>query len=64
VNRSSITTPNDPNNSDVVVNGAFVPVTMRLAIGTKIYFTPNVGAHIEMGAFGGGLLQFGLSAKF
>ena len=64
VNRTSITTPNDPNNTDLSASGALVPIAMRLAIGTKIYFTPNIGAHVEMGAFGGGLIQFGLSAKF
>lgn len=64
VNRTSMTTPNDPSNTDVSVNGAIVPVTIRLAIGTKIYFTQHIGAHIELGAFGGGLIQFGLSAKF
>lgn len=44
--------------------GALVPVALRLAIGTRVYFTNNIGAHIELGAFGGALLQFGLSAKF
>ena len=43
---------------------ALVPVTFRFAIGTRIYFTENIGANIELGAFGGALLQFGLSAKF
>ena len=45
-------------------NNALIPVTGRLAIGTKIYFTQNIGAHVELGVFGGGLIQFGLSAKF
>lgn len=43
---------------------ALIPVSMRLAIGTRIYFTDNIGAMVELGAFGGGLVQFGLSAKF
>lgn len=43
---------------------ALIPVTMRLAIGTRVYFTENIGAMVELGAFGGALLQFGLSAKF
>jgi hypothetical protein len=43
---------------------ALVPVSMRIAIGTRIYFTDNIGAMVELGAFGGGLVQFGISAKF
>jgi hypothetical protein len=39
-------------------------VALRIAIGAKVYFTQNIGAHIELGAFGGGLLQAGLSVKF
>jgi hypothetical protein len=45
-------------------NQALIPISGRLAIGTKIYFTQNIGAHVELGVFGGGLIQFGLSAKF
>lgn len=43
---------------------ALIPVSMRLAVGTRVYFTENIGAHVELGAFGGGLVQFGISAKF
>lgn len=50
--------------NDASLSGALIPVALRLSIGTRIYFTNNIGAMIELGAFGGGLLQFGLSAKF
>lgn len=43
---------------------SLIPVALRIAIGTRIYFTQNIGAMIELGAGGGALLQFGLSAKF
>ncbi|MFT6921891.1 MAG: hypothetical protein ACJA1C_000889 [Crocinitomicaceae bacterium] len=43
---------------------ALVPVAIRLAVGARVYFTDNIGAHVELGAFGGGLLQVGVSAKF
>jgi hypothetical protein len=62
VNRFTETT--DPSYNDEELNGALIPVTLRLAIGTRVYFTDNIGAMIELGAFGGALLQFGLSAKF
>jgi hypothetical protein len=55
---------NDPNGVNDDLTGALVPVTFRLAVGARIYFTNNIGAHVELGAFGGGLLQFGISAKF
>lgn len=62
VNRATVTT--DPNFNDSELKGALIPVTLRLAIGTRVYFTDNIGAMIELGAFGGALLQFGISAKF
>lgn len=62
VNRNTQTT--DPNFNDSELTGALIPVTLRLAIGTRVYFTDNIGAMIELGAFGGALLQFGISAKF
>ena len=64
VNREFTTTPSNPYSTNDSLNKALVPVTLRLAIGTKIYFTQNIGAHVELGVFGGGLIQFGLSAKF
>lgn len=62
VNRSTTTT--DPSYNDEELNGALIPVSLRLAIGTRVYFTDNIGAMVELGAFGGALLQFGISAKF
>lgn len=56
-------TSDDPNYISDELNGALVPVAFRLAIGTRIYFSQNIGAHIELGAFGGGLLQFGVTFK-
>lgn len=64
VNRGSETNPTTSSFTDANLNGALVPVTLRIAIGTKMYFTQNIGAHVELGAFGGGLLQAGLSVKF
>ncbi len=57
-------TTNDPNGTSDELTGALVPVAFRLAVGARVYFTNNIGAHVEIGAFGGALLQFGVSAKF
>jgi hypothetical protein len=62
--REFTTTPSNPYSTNDSFNKALVPVSARLAIGSKIYFTQNIGAHVELGVFGGGLIQFGLSAKF
>lgn len=62
-NVNRISTTNDPNYISDELNGALVPVAIRLAIGARFYFTDNIGAHVELGAFGGALLQFGLSVK-
>ncbi len=40
------------------------PVAFRLAVGARMYLTDNIGAHVELGAFGGGLIQLGISAKY
>ena len=63
-NRAVETNPTNPNFQDANANGSLIPVSMRLAVGAKIFFTENIGAHVELGAFGGGLLQAGLSVKF
>ena len=57
-----IATSDQPNYEDTEGN-ALIPVTFRLAVGARIFFTENIGAHIELGAFGGGLLQFGVCVK-
>lgn len=54
----------DPDYVSEEATGALIPVTLRLALGTRVYFTENIGAMVELGAFGGALLQFGISAKF
>lgn len=43
---------------------ALIPVAFRLALGARFYFTQNIGAHIELGAFGGQVIQAGLALKF
>ena len=43
---------------------ALLPITFRFAFGARFFFTDNIGAHIELGAWGGSPLQFGLSFKF
>jgi hypothetical protein len=61
---ATATNLNTNQSSDAELKGALVPVAFRISIGTRVYFTNNIGAMIELGAFGGGLLQFGLTAKF
>lgn len=43
---------------------ALIPVAFRLALGARFYFTQNIGAHVELGAFGGQIIQAGLALKF
>tara|TARA_B110000285_G_scaffold13459_1_gene13312 strand:+ start:222 stop:842 length:621 start_codon:yes stop_codon:yes gene_type:complete len=57
-------TISDPSNqNDLSQEKALIPVAFRLAIGTRVYFTQNIGAMIELGLGGGTPLQFGLSVK-
>lgn len=65
VKRTATKTNNVTNvESDESLSGALVPVAFRVAIGTRVYITNNIGVMLELGAFGGGLVQFGVSAKF
>jgi len=43
-------------------NGARVPIASRLGIGTRIFFTDNIGLNVEAG-IGGPLISGGLSVK-
>jgi len=61
VNRSFEST--NPNATNDELTGALIPVAFRFAVGARVFFTDNIGAHIELGAFGGALLQFGVSVK-
>jgi len=55
----------DPNDSsDLEQDKALIPMAARLALGTRIYFTDNIGMMIELGLGGGTPIQIGLSAKF
>lgn len=68
VNRSTKTDDPDLNSSanstiSGLYTGAFIPISFRLAVGTRIFITNNIGVHIELGVFGGGLIQFGASFK-
>jgi len=56
---------NDPdfNEDRVSTTGTLLPVSMRLAIGTRYYFTENIGLNAEIG-IGGPLVSAGVSFKF
>ena len=64
VNRTVETTPTNSVYTYDNLIGALITISFRIAVGAKMYFTNNIGAHVELGAFGGGLLQAGLSVKF
>ena len=59
VNRTATTNGMD----DAVQEGALIPLAVRLAFGVRFFFTENIGAHVELGAWGGAPVQFGLSIK-
>ena len=68
VNRTFTTTPYDPSSANFLNSVDEVlfpfPFSFRLALGSKFYFNRNFGGHVELGSFGGGTIQFGVSAKF
>jgi len=42
---------------------ALIPIALRIAVGTRIYFTDNIGMNLELGLLGGSILQAGISVK-
>ena len=53
---------NDPSGFDEELKG-FNPIGFRLAVGSRYFFTDNIGANFEIG-LGGPLLSLGASVKF
>jgi opacity protein-like surface antigen len=43
--------------------GTLIPVAVRLSLGGRYYFHPNIGVNFELGLGGGGILQAGLAIK-
>lgn len=61
-NRSFKFTTNDPDFDEGNID-SLIPVGLRISIGTRYYFTENIGIGAEMG-LGGPLLSFGISTRF
>jgi opacity protein-like surface antigen len=54
----------DPNFINDEVSTTVIPVAARIGLGTRIFFTENIGANIGVGFGQGGILTAGLSFKF
>jgi opacity protein-like surface antigen len=52
-----------PNYDDDSETGTLLPFSLRLAVGTRYYFTENIGINAEIG-IGGPVLSGGISIKF
>ena len=52
-----------PNYDDNAVSGSLIPVSLRVALGTRYYFTENIGLNLELG-LGGPFISGGVSVKF
>lgn len=55
----------DPNGSSDIfdLKKALIPISFKIALGTRYYFTNNIGAMVEIGLGGGTVMQAGLSFK-
>ena len=63
-NRSWKYESTDPNYESTTVSGTLIPVAARIGIGTRFWFTDNIGANVDLGFGHSGLLNAGLSFKF
>lgn len=64
VKRTIVATEPHFDDQKLNIKGAIFPVASRIALGTRYYFTNNIGLFGELGVFGGSLLQAGLTVKF
>jgi hypothetical protein len=65
--RNTTWTSTNPNGSEDEVGGLFdgvMPVAVRVAIGARFFFTPWMGANMELGLGGGPVVSGGLTFKF
>lgn len=62
INAFSSTNPDDIEN-DLESSLQLLPVSARICIGTRFFFTDNLGINLELGAGGGPLLSGGVSVK-
>lgn len=63
IRRFSYSSDNPNYDQPDAVSGALIPVSVRLALGTRFYFTDNIGLNAELG-LGGPVLSAGISIKF
>ena len=63
-NRSWKYDSTDPDYESTTVSGTLIPVAARIGIGTRFWFTDNIGANVDLGFGHSGLLNAGLSFKF
>ncbi len=61
--RNYSVTTDYPNYDDESANATLLPVSLRLAVGTRYYFTENIGINAEIG-LGGPVVSAGISLKF
>ena len=53
---------NDPSYT-ITEQTSLIPVSFRLAVGGRYFFTDNIGANLEFGLGGGAIIHMGLSYK-
>jgi len=62
-NRTFKFTSTDPNYSEESVESV-IPISYKIGVGMRYFFTENIGANLALGLGQGGLVNAGISAKF
>lgn len=63
IRKYSINSDNPNYTEPESLSSALIPVSLRIALGTRYYFTDNIGINAELG-LGGPVLSGGISIKF
>ena len=62
-NRTFKFTSTDPNYIEESVE-SLIPISYKIGVGMRYFFTENIGANLALGLWQGGLVNAGISAKF
>ncbi len=62
-NRTYQAESTDPNYTEEIIE-SLIPISFKIGVGMRYFFTENIGANLGLGLGQGGILNAGVSAKF
>jgi opacity protein-like surface antigen len=63
-NRNFTFSSTDPNYIEETISGTLIPVSLRVGLGMRYFFTDNIGLNLALGLGQGGIINGGFTVKF